>query len=527
VNLSVNLPLGLQLEAGETIVKTIPLARPFQDASVEWRVRATGATSGSLTYSVTASAAGVIPKTITRTINVPSLAQGLQIQPGIQMITFPYNFPNADVANVFVNEAGALPPIQLARWNPLRNLYEFYPTGFTLLEAGRSYWLRTEQPINLLLNGAAALPATERVLIPLKVGASGWNMVGSPFLHPEFIGALQVLINNEVIDFEEAVRRDIVRNALFFFDTVNNTYRFDTFQTRKLEPHIGYWIRVNRDATLVVPPPSLVNSIQAQRALTTSVKPPSAPSVKPGGWQLRVSAATSEGQDPDNFIGVSSDARDDFDNQDIEEPPPLNLPVVVNFPHPDWGSNSGKFARDLRSASAGKKVWDMSVETNLKSGGPVTLNFPNLGELPRNRGVSLTDLSTNKTVSLRSRRVYTFQASAGRTLRQFRLVVDSFGKGGTLQFTNVSFSPARGSGGIVTFGVTKSAKVQCVLLSPTGKTVRVLANNFSAVPGLNTLPFDGKNQQGAALGRGVYLLHFTATSDEEEVAQNVKVVNLK
>ncbi|MDW8367752.1 MAG: hypothetical protein RMK49_18065 [Abditibacteriales bacterium] len=526
ISMTITLPPGLELDAGESPVKVIPIARPLQDVSVEWRVRATGTTSGTLTYAITASLGSAIPKTVTRVVNVPSLAQGLSIRQGVQMITFPYNFANPDVAAVFVDEqTGSLGPIQVARWNPIRNTYEFYPADFSIIEPGRAYWVRVEQAFTLKLNSATALPITDPFLLQLRSSGSGWNMIGNPFLHPLFIGAMQVSFNNQLLDFEEAVQRALIRNTLYFFDPTINNYRLDTGPTRRLNPGVGYWIRALRDVTLVIPPATPVNSLQLQRALPTTAAP-SGLSAPTGGWQLQISAVTNEGQDPDNFIGVAPDARDDFDPQDIEEPPPLNLPVVVNFPHPDWGNNSGKFARDLRAATGGRKVWEMVVETNLKSPAPVTLNFPNLHELPRPLRVSLVNLSTNQTVSLRARRSLTFQAPAGSAVHPFRLIVEER-RGGALNISSVNFSRARGSAGVVTFSVNKPAKVQCVLLSPTGKTVRVLAKDFNASPGLNTIAFDGKNQQGTTLGRGIYLLRFTATSTDDETTGAIKVVHLK
>lgn len=525
ISMTLTLPPGLELDVGETPVKVIPIARPRQDVSVEWRVKANGTASGTLTYAITASSGSTLPKTVTRVVNVPSLAQGIAIRQGIQMLTFPYNFANADVAAVFVDEqTGTLGPIQVARWNPIRNLYEFYPADFSTIEAGRSYWVRVERAFTLKLNGATALPTTDPFLLPLKSNGSGWNMIGNPFLHPLFIGAMQVSFNNQLLDFDQAVQRGLIRSALYFFDPTINNYRLDTGVTRRLNPGVGYWIRALRDVTLVIPPSTLVNSLQLQRVQGN----PQPSTLHPwrSGWQLQVSAVTSEGQDPDNFIGVAPDARDDFDPQDIEEPPPLNLPIVVNFPHADWGSNAGKFARDLRAATQDRKVWEMAVETNLKSPAPVRLNFPNLSELPRHLRVSVVDLSTNQTISLRSRRSVTFQAPAGPATHQFRLIVEE-GRGGALNLSNINFNRTRDGAGVITFSVNKPAKVQCVLLSPTGKTVRALAKDFNASPGLNTIAFDGKNQQGATLGRGIYLLRFTATSVEDETTGAIKVVNLK
>lgn len=74
-SLTVNLPAGLTLAAGQTASQSVGDLAPGGSAEVSWQVvAAPQSTATSLTYSVTATATNTTPKTLSRSISLPALS---------------------------------------------------------------------------------------------------------------------------------------------------------------------------------------------------------------------------------------------------------------------------------------------------------------------------------------------------------------------------------------------------------------------------------------------------------------------
>ena len=95
-------------------------------------------------------------------------------------------------------------------------------------------------------------------------------------------------------------------------------------------------------------------------------------------WKIQISASQQELEDADNYLGVSVNATDGFDNDFDQIEPPANPgdELRVYFPHPDWSHPLGtNFSADIRSemVSPSVEVWEMEIVST--NAGDVFLDF--------------------------------------------------------------------------------------------------------------------------------------------------------
>ena len=241
------------------------------------------------------------PSTPSPTFIVTPLAPMSGFQPGLQMISVPYDYSPYDYpkssavsASIFknfraVDTAGNLTslllPLKLAVWDPATAVYDMTnytsdtaPTtreGFTgladTLLVGQGYWVKIPSglTVGLIHRGfLAANPATVRpstdangnlILVPLLTGqqvpvplAPGWNMVGDPFPGPVLIGTLKVQFGNQAYGYTDAVSLGLISGTLYSYDSAGNKYVAQD-ATKTLDPYVGYWILALQPCTLLVP----------------------------------------------------------------------------------------------------------------------------------------------------------------------------------------------------------------------------------------------------------------------------------
>src|SRR5258705_521921 len=84
-------------------------------------------------------------------------------------------------------------------------------------------------------------------------------------------------------------------------------------QSTLLTPFVGYWVKANKSTISLIISPPIGRSVQYTRA----AKP--APRVASNNWKLRIAASAGGTTDGFNFLGVSPEAKDDFDVKDVEK----------------------------------------------------------------------------------------------------------------------------------------------------------------------------------------------------------------
>lgn len=508
---SLQLPEGLTLAANESQVKSLGNIEPLAEGSASWKVRATGSVAGSITYTVTGGGIAAPAKSVSRSINVPHLPFGFSLQPETRMISFPFSFTNPDPVQALGIEASEF---QLARWDPVRQEYDFYPTSLsaTQLKPGFAYWVQAAAVKPVSLQGADVLDVQEYA-VELR---EGWNQIGNPFPIGMYLGSMKVLVNNQRIDWDTAIKKGYLRGTLFRWDPVRREYRYYYNEDYVLQPMDGFWLRAQQDILLVMPAAQIVGAIRSPRPDPTA-----------GGWRLQLVASGGGYRDSSNYLGVSPTASDGFRaREDVEEPPLFTPYLSLHFVHDDWGKTGRNFAQDFRSAAAGPRVWNVEVTTDLP-GQEISLSWPNMARVPRSVRFTLTDLATNRSVYLRTSGCYRFRSERGTTVRRFRLTATTEGKA-ALTISNLRVLPGRAPGSqIFTFSLSQPAAVQLLVRSAGGRVVAAMPATATRAAGVNMLEWNGRSGAGRLLPRGVYIAEVIARAENDQTVRALAPLEIR
>lgn len=138
-------------------------------------------------------------------------------------------------------------------------------------------------------------------------------------------------------------------------------------------------------------------------------------------WAVQIDATRAEHCDPENCLGVATDAMDGFDARDIVEAPPApETPIALYFPHPEWEHTLGdNFCVDIRADGKLLYVWDFEVFSS--DTGSVLLDFI-FYSVPEEMPVILKDLHSGAEHSLADGAAYSYVSAAGET-RNFRITI--------------------------------------------------------------------------------------------------------
>jgi hypothetical protein len=125
-------------------------------------------------------------------------------------------------------------------------------------------------------------------------------------------------------------------------------------------------------------------------------------------WMLNLRATTPSARDIYSYIGIHSQATSGYDEtlEALQLQPRGEKKVMLYFPQDRVNLTS-----DLRGGIMSEETWNMTVETqNINEA--VTLDWPNISDVPLNYGVSLVAVDENntvlETVNMRNNATYTF-----------------------------------------------------------------------------------------------------------------------
>lgn len=554
-SLTIALPEGLSLAAGQTAARTVPTLEPGETGEVTWDLvpDPNYSLSGDVSWTTSASAAaagGVYTKSLTNSISFPALSRirtsppvappGTDDRPGYQylMMSVPFGLDDPDpVGGLSYRDMSGNPVSpRVWRYNPRQNVWDAYPNGTAgTLQAGYGYFVRVpvRTDISVPTDGTASyLNSATETNVPLLGRQSGsgaytgFNQVGNPYTYSLSLGEVKFVSRGVTYTYDQSWAAGWIPGVLWEWDPTANSgrggYILQYGRDFAMAPWKAYWLLANTDLEMVMAPPDVRGATPPTGDLT--VTPPVNPTSVSGvstrsclakatgsnsaqDWLLQITGECAEAADTTNFIGASAGVAAGANRSCVLEPPPVGRYLQVAFPHEDWGRDSGLYALDVRPSGT-EAEFDMTVTTTVPKT-DVTLAWPTAGHLPRELALTLVDLDSGERVFMRTTSSYTFQSGDEGGTRHFKIRVSSRERG--LQITDLAVdSVARGAA--ISYALSEDAEVDVVVLNSAGRVVRTLSRSESVVAGRSTVNWDGRSDAGSSAPLGDYRIQLEARS---------------
>ncbi|NLC57708.1 MAG: hypothetical protein GX774_12785 [Armatimonadetes bacterium] len=500
---------GVRIEAyqGTQLVKSVLTGDVVEEGGNRYNYKLTGLAAGQ--YDVRASKGGfsggstrVTLQESQQLFNVNFTLESLHVfSSGLSMVSTPYDYSTRDPGNLL---GLATNQVKIAHWVGTR--YAYYPEApADRFRNGAGYFLLLDKAVSLTQEGTPIDTSKPKAL---RLTA-GWNMIGNPFPFAVNWFDAQVQVGAETISLNEAISRDLIKNALWTYS--NGEYRL-AFQ---LMPWEGYWVKATQDLTVLIP------NVAARSA---QIDPYRIRRATEDGWTLQLVASAGNFRDASNYLGVATQAREEYDpGHDVLEAPPTGMAdwVQLTFPHRSgWGHNSGDYAVDIRSRVAKERVWEFEVSTSLADR-DVTLTWPNVGQLPKGYTAMLEDVDAGARRLLRSTGFYTFRSPAQGGARRFRLRI-SKETSARLAVSGLKITPTRAGGSELSFDLSEPATVRVQILGAGGRLIREVSAGQARAAGVNSVYWDGRDSRGVTLGYGLFLYQVEAVAEDGRTVREMR-----
>ncbi len=397
--------------------------------------------------------------------------------------------------------------LRCARWDPAAGDYVRY-TGeplpaFLRLTLGRGLWVDLPRAVTVTPTGQAA-PAGDFPVVVVK----GWQMLGNPFFGAIAFDACTVTYGGNTMDLAAAESAGLLRSVAWVWDPAVRGYRLinaDVGGSRLIAPWQGFWVEGLKACTL--------NLVRPGGVPATAVRPQAASRPAAPDWLLRLVAEAGGYQDLDNFCGPAAEVRE------VASPPLPGVGVDLSFA----GAAGSSLAVRTFLDRAGPVVQPVTVSW-MGVAGTVRLTWPTVNTLPADKSFVLTDLATGRAVNLRNTPAYVFAVSQPVGRREFRLTISDRSPA-SLQVTALS-AQATAQGAQIVFTLSQSATCDLEIRNIAGRSLRRLLVGALRPAGQNTLLWDGRNQAGARVPAGRYLVSLQARDDQGGVVHLLHALNL-
>jgi hypothetical protein len=179
----------------------------------------------------------------------------------------------------------------------------------------------------------------------------------------------------------------------------------------------------------------------------------------------------------------------------------------------------GRWATDLRSAGISEATWSFAVETDIPDA-DVTVSWPDLSGLPRDRQLTLMDTDAGTACQMRTRSSYTFSSGPDAGQRRFRVELEP-ASANALAVGSVAVAASRGAGSSISYSLSRSAAVTVTIHNVAGRMVRAIVSSAQQARGPNSVLWDGRSDFGTVAPSGLYVCHIRAADSRGQKAQAV------
>jgi hypothetical protein len=436
------------------------------------------------------------------TSGVSFVLDSLHVFPaGLQLMSLPWDYSSRDAAAVLGITSGEL---RMATWESSSQRYRVYPNApADRFRLGTGYWMNLAVPTDLAQEGTVAPTVFEKRLLP------GWNLIGTPYARSVDFFSISVRDHGGTVrTVQEALSRNILGSTPFAY--MLGGYRL----VSALTPYTGYWLLANQECDLIVDERIATLAVTAQK-MEAAIQVPS------DGWLLPLQASVGGMVDSSAYLGIAGKASGGFDpGLDQAKPPVPGMGPYVYLALK--GSDAQMpLAVDFKASSASGQHWDLEVNTSAV-GQSVQVSWPDMSAVPAEVQPVLTDPLTGKQVYMRTSHGYSYVSDGQpRTLQ----VTAPAAEAGQLAVSAVSASSSDGRA-MVTYSLSKSAGVTVEVRNISGRLVRSLKSDEVQSAGVQSLHWDGRNQAGAAVPNGRYLVRIVACTDDGQQSQALTQVSI-
>lgn len=391
---------------------------------------------------------------------------------------------------------------------------------------GFGYWLDLDRATTVsttLLPYPSQIPgvspiAENAIGINAYATGGGWNMIGAPFTYPVDWSVVTVVVDGVSYSMAEAVRAGYLSPALIGY--ANGDYVYAIAPSGQLEPFNGYWVRVFRDCTLLVPP---VPSASSRRQVVGA---------NADGWKARLIASVAGDVDGQNYFGQLRSATDAEDKNDILKPPAGAGHAYVRFNSTSADGKSRALAFDMRALNGNTvshQEWTADVATD-RANATVVLSWDGIRSAPRNSRLTLRDTVTGERIVMGSRSSYTYRSGEAGSSRKFVISLDPQTSGGSLAIRNMRTVQSGGraaSGWSVRFNTNVDAEIQGAIETLDGRPVGDLIGTGRSQSGAETtLRWDGRNKNGGLVAAGPYVVRVKARTADGQTQVEQRVIQI-
>lgn len=371
-------------------------------------------------------------------------------------------------------------------------IYSYLPdVGYyldTSIQVGKGFWLGILNDAIIDVYGQS-MPDSFEVSLNKQ-----WNIISVPFTSDLEKSSLLFNRGGVVVNFDSATSLGWISPVLYGYARTNY------FISDTLKPWKGYWLGAIVDSLKLI-------YIKGTTTPTPRIAFDKIVSLNNWNVYIRVNANNIS----DNaFFGVKADGSDQFDAKyDYPKPPfPPNTMsfIQVYFAHPEWNLVLGNnFMSDVKSPSS--MIWEFTVEHNISNPTELVLQW-DIGEVPNDVNLILTDLKTGSSVDMRGRSEIKFTENPG-VKRLFKVsgTIVNVEKDNLIPkefalYQNYPnpFNPET----IIEFNIPKRTFVKLTIYDILGREIKVLINE-EINPGKYAVKFNASN-----LPSGIYFYRLDA-----------------
>ncbi|NOZ61126.1 MAG: T9SS type A sorting domain-containing protein [Calditrichaeota bacterium] len=424
-------------------------------------------------------------------VRVTSQTAKLTLSPlTYRMVSLPLVLDNPEIGSVLTDDYGEpdAKSWRLLRWVSLGDsgLYLEYPYLQDDFSLGNAFWLITRDGKMFDVDSAWSNNVNEPYSYTLK---PGWNQIGNPFPFP--------------------VPSDSVQNIQYVEPPVYYDGAQYLYNQKILQPWEGYFVynSSGQELQISIPP------IHAQTTLPKTKSHWQAASEKGFSVRLKAQMRNTKLLDTENFIGISELAKDETDEFDLAEAPPIGEYLQL------YALEKGKkFTSNFKSVPQHGQQWQLRLELSEWINFPVDFSIEQNGNLPEGFHVYIFDEHDQCALDISDGK-FSINLPKNTLTRNFKLIIGNeeyaSAHSNDIPLRPVDYAlrqnypnPFNGAT-TINYQLAKRSRVKLEIYNILGRKIRTLVDEVQPT-GNHKITWDATDNQRRPVSTGVYFYRLEA-----------------